>query len=298
MKDTPLNVRKSFIFTINDKEQKNNEKYKLLMGCIPVIQSIQIETETELKITTYGLTNLNKDMMKPDVLFNTKTYGLVFQRKQKENGQEYYIMNSCARLKIFKNTNKINFINIDLLVSADNAGGAFAMFADIKNIVEDKNGKGEFITLNNIAYIDLTSLASFGTLSFYDKEGGLIQIASYNTKIKDIKQIFEKIKTNPNKYKTFKSLKQQYEINKTLEGENKKAEDKVLLKNMSDFWDNNIYRSYLSPQYYWILNTPLKQKLLKITPSFINLVRFAPKLIMEKQFNLKGYGIPMMLINY
>ena len=288
MKDTPLNVRKSFIFTMKDKEQKNNERYKLLMKCIPLIELLKIESEL-----TDGFTFLNKDMMK-----SNRTFALVFQRKKRDNGEEYYIMNSCAKLNINTVVEKSDFnnIHISLLKSADNAGGAFAMFADLKDIIEDKKGRGEFITLPNIAYIDLDALTSYGTLTFYDKEKGLIKEITNNRTVTRLTDIFNAMKKNFTQrgshtgYKNFKSLEERYKKIKNLEGENKKIEEQSLLKDMNDFWNNNIQLGTV--KYYWILNTPLKDKVLKNKPEFVNLVRFAPKNIMEKQFELEGYGMP------
>ena len=290
MKDSPLNARKSFIFSMKDNEQKDNEKYKLLMNCIPVIQSIRMQHTGARGQMSWPL---NKNMGG-----RGGSYALVFQRKQKDNGEEYYIMNACGELTIDEDSKGFNFIYIDMLRGAEGAGGAFAMFADMKDIVENKNGKGEFITLEKIAYINLSALPSFGTLNVYDRDGGLITVPDYNTQKTDIKGIFDDIKTDDiAEYNSFKALRQQYETNKTLEGEDKKAADQLLLKDMDLFWDSNFENSLGLPHYYWILNTPLKQKLLEKIPAYVNLVRFSPKLIMENQFKLQGYGVPMMLIN-
>ena len=293
MKDSPLNARKSFIFTMNDSAQRNNKKYKLLMKCIPVIQSIEMQSsgsDTEVNWP------LNYNMMQ----FDGRSYAMVFQRKQKDDGEEYYIMNSVGKLTIKKEWG-FQSIYIDLLRGAEGAGGAFAMFADMKNLIENKDGKGDFITLKDIAYINLSALPHYGTLNVYDREGGLMKTKEYDVKETSIKDIFNKIKSeDPETYNDFKTIRQQYNTLKTLSGEEKKVLEEKLMKNFDTFWNYNIrgeVRRGGLPHYYWVLQTPLKEELLKAMPSFVNLVRFSPKLIMEKQIQLKGYGIPVMLIN-
>jgi len=69
------------------------------------------------------------------------------------------------------------------------------------------------------------------------------------------------------------------------------------MKNLDSFWNYYISDELRPPKYIWVLQTPQKQKLLDEVSDFVKLVRFSPKLIMEKQFELKGYGLPVMLIN-
>ena len=237
--------RKAYFLSSKNRDSPNNKIGKALLALTPVLMVQRFNNAIGSVPATLRSMDSDND------------FGFVF-----ENDKNTKKIKWCSKMLITRNMDEPNQLYIDLLSSAPNAGGAYLLFNLIKDIIENKNGKGETVDWKGVNYVDLTALNSFNTLSFYNKQDGRVtfdHLYEQNEAIID-------------------ALKWMKEHNKPQYASIKKLVKKGSIKDIASLWDEYIQTNIgRLTHYYWFFNTKnSKARLRELQEQDGKLERFNP----------------------